>query len=180
MRKSITRSILEPAFYTHAHAHAHFSSFPPKRLNFFALFFFFFLKKKDIYGPFEAGFTSTQDRIIQALGCDDPSDGYLDGGIDTYTAEQKVAKACNVQIPRWENGNYISLLDQCGGYVSKRSLYLNLLSSWASVYACLLRVVPSHVYFILYLLFSSSSSSSSFPPSPPSPPSFLLLLLLLL
>ena len=74
---------------------------------------------EDIYGPFEAGFTVKQDRIIQALGCDDPSDGYLDGGIDTYTAEQKVAKACNVEIPRWVNGNYISLLDQCGGHTKE-------------------------------------------------------------
>jgi hypothetical protein len=73
---------------------------------------------EDIYGPFEAGFTSKQDSIITRLGCVDPTDGYVDGGMDTYTAEQKLATACDVTLPRFEGDNYISLLDQCGGHTN--------------------------------------------------------------
>jgi hypothetical protein len=73
---------------------------------------------EDIYGPFEAGFGSQQDNIISNLGCTNPSDGYLDGGIDTYTAERMIAAACDVQLPRWEGGQYISMLDQCGGHTN--------------------------------------------------------------
>jgi hypothetical protein len=73
---------------------------------------------EDIYGPFEAGFGSQQDNIIANLGCKTPSDGYLDGGIDTYTAERMIAAACDVQLPRWEGDQYISMLDQCGGHTN--------------------------------------------------------------
>ena len=34
-------------------------------------------------GPFEAGFTATQNNILEALGCADGNDGHLPGGIDT-------------------------------------------------------------------------------------------------
>jgi hypothetical protein len=72
---------------------------------------------ENIFGPFEAGFTAQQDANIERLGCVDPSDGYVDGGMDTYTAEQKIATACDVILPRYSvDGNYISLLDECGGY----------------------------------------------------------------
>ena len=42
--------------------------------------------------------------------------GYVDGGIDTMTAEKKIAFACDVVLPRWEGDKYISILDQCGGH----------------------------------------------------------------
>eukprot|EP00039_Didymoeca_costata_P022706 m.347212 g.347212 ORF g.347212 m.347212 type:complete len:326 (+) comp31794_c0_seq1:89-1066(+) len=71
---------------------------------------------ENIFGPFEAGFTSQQDNILSALGCSDPSKGYLAGGIDTYTAEQMVAAGCGVTLPRIEGNKYVSLLDECGGH----------------------------------------------------------------
>ena len=72
---------------------------------------------QDIYGPFEAGFTSAQDFILEALGCAAPSDGYVPGGIDTVTAESMVGYACGVELPRYDaSGNYISLIDECGGH----------------------------------------------------------------
>jgi len=73
---------------------------------------------EDIYGPFEAGFTSKQDSNIRGFGCTDPSDGYVAGGIDTYTAEQVVATACGITMPRWDGDDYISMLDQCGGHTN--------------------------------------------------------------
>jgi hypothetical protein len=72
--------------------------------------------KKDIYGPFEAGFGEAQENIIKSLGCTDPTLGYLDGGIDTLTAEKKVSFACDVTLPRVENGKWIGMLDECGGH----------------------------------------------------------------
>jgi hypothetical protein len=68
-----------------------------------------------IFGPFEAGFSSRQDFVLAKLGCA-TGKGYLTGGIDTWTAEQVVAKDCGVQLPRWEGNNYISLLGTCGGH----------------------------------------------------------------
>lgn len=72
-----------------------------------------------IYGPFEAGFTATQDFILAKLGCA-TGKGYVEGGIDTYTAEQMVAQDCGVTLPRWENTtteqNYVSLVGTCGGH----------------------------------------------------------------
>lgn len=41
---------------------------------------------ENIYGPFEAGFSSQQDNILSGLGCA-TGKGYVDGGIDTNTAE---------------------------------------------------------------------------------------------
>ena len=49
----------------------------------------------------------------------DGNDGHVDGGIDTKTAEQVVAKGCSITLPRIENGNYISLLDECGGHTNE-------------------------------------------------------------
>ena len=34
----------------------------------------------DIFGPFEAGFGAQQEFILEGLGCDPASDGYVDGG----------------------------------------------------------------------------------------------------
>jgi len=71
---------------------------------------------ENIFGPFEAGFGSQQDNILRGLGCNTPSAGYVEGGMDTKLAEQKVAYACGVTLPRVEGGEYISLLDECGGH----------------------------------------------------------------
>lgn len=68
-----------------------------------------------IVGPFEAGFTSTQDMILRQLGCA-TGKGYLDGGIDTNLAERMVAHDCGVTLPRWEGTKYVSLLGTCGGH----------------------------------------------------------------
>ena len=77
---------------------------------------------ENIYGPFEAGFTSQQDNILQGLGCSDPSNGYVPGGIDTNTAEQMVAQGCGVTLPRIVDNSasgYISLIDECGGHTNE-------------------------------------------------------------
>jgi hypothetical protein len=74
---------------------------------------------ENIYGPYEAGFGERQENILKGLGCTDSNvaDAYIDGGIDTATAESIVAAACGVTLPRTEsNGDYISLIDECGGH----------------------------------------------------------------
>ena len=48
--------------------------------------------------------------------CTDPARGYVDGGIDTLTAEKLIAAGCGVTLPRVENNRYLSLLDECGGH----------------------------------------------------------------
>jgi hypothetical protein len=72
---------------------------------------------ENIYGPFEAGFASSQDNILASLGCS-TGKGYVDGGIDTLTAESVVAKDCDVVMPRWDGDDYVSLLDECGGHTN--------------------------------------------------------------
>ena len=83
---------------------------------------------ENIYGPFEAGFTATQNNILQALGCADGNDGHVIGGIDTVTAEQMVAQQCSITLPRCSSGaalpcpagdSFISLLDECGGHTNE-------------------------------------------------------------
>ena len=76
---------------------------------------------ENIFGPFEAGFGATQAGILKTLGCTDSNveSAYLDGGIDTQTSEQVVAKACSVTLPRTVSGNYISLIDECGGHTKE-------------------------------------------------------------
>jgi hypothetical protein len=63
---------------------------------------------ENIYGPFEAGFTSTQDNILKTLGCTDANvaNAYMPGGIDTHTAEQMTAKA--VSNPKKKNKIYFA------------------------------------------------------------------------
>lgn len=78
-----------------------------------------FLAGENIYGPFEAGFSSQQDSQLAGLGCNPPSAGYVDGGIDTQTAEAVIAQSCSVVLPRIENGEYKSLLDECGGHTNE-------------------------------------------------------------
>ena len=50
---------------------------------------------ENIYGPFEAGFGAPQENILKQLGCTDANvaSAYVEGGIDTSTSEQIVAKA---------------------------------------------------------------------------------------
>lgn len=76
----------------------------------------YFASGEDIFGPFEAGFASQQDFILEGLGCSQGSLGHVDGGIDTYTAEQMVAHQCGITLPRFDGKKYVSLLDQCGGH----------------------------------------------------------------
>lgn len=72
---------------------------------------------QSIFGPFEAGFSSAQDFILESLGCSDGSLGHVPGGIDTHMAEQMVATQCGITLPRYNaNGIRISLLDECGGH----------------------------------------------------------------
>jgi len=77
-----------------------------------------FLSGEDIYGPFEAGFGSQEDSILEGLGCSPASLGYVGGGIDTFTAEQMIAAACSVDLPRIEDDVYVSVLDECGGHTN--------------------------------------------------------------
>lgn len=44
--------------------------------------------------------------------------GYVGGGIDTFTAEQMIAAACSVDLPRIEDDVYVSVLDECGGHTN--------------------------------------------------------------
>ena len=78
-----------------------------------------FTAGENIYGPFEAGFSTQQDGILSRLGCNPGSLGHVDGGIDTYTAEQMVAHQCGVTLPRVEGNDYISLIDECGGHTNE-------------------------------------------------------------
>ena len=41
---------------------------------------------------------------------------YVDPGLDVQLAEAIVAKDCGVQLPRNDGGDYISILDECGGH----------------------------------------------------------------
>eukprot|EP00928_Gymnodinium_smaydae_P018881 TRINITY_DN17198_c0_g1_i1.p1 TRINITY_DN17198_c0_g1~~TRINITY_DN17198_c0_g1_i1.p1 ORF type:complete len:336 (+),score=41.25 TRINITY_DN17198_c0_g1_i1:119-1126(+) len=86
---------------------------------------------ENIYGPFEAGFTSRQDDILANLGCNPGSLGHVAGGIDVYTAEQMVAKQCSIKLPREEGGQYISLLDECGGHTREYHFHERLTCLYA-------------------------------------------------
>lgn len=87
---------------------------------------------ENIFGPFEAGFGSSQDFILERLGCSRGSDGHVAGGIDTYTAEQMVAQQCSVSLPRTEGNNYISLLDECGGHTKEYHFHERLSCLYSS------------------------------------------------
>lgn len=81
---------------------------------------------ENIYGPFEAGFGTQQDFILEDLGCSPGSLGHVAGGIDTYTAEQMVSHQCGITLPRIEGDSYISLLDECGGHTREYALILGV------------------------------------------------------
>ena len=94
-----------------------------------------FLADENIFGPFENGFGPAQDAILGQLGCTNPSLGHVPGGIDTRTAEQMVAHACGVTLPRVENdgsNGYVSLLDECGGHTQVRSCMISSRSPTSS------------------------------------------------
>ena len=72
-----------------------------------------------IFGPFEAGFGTQQDGVIQQqFGCSNPSACYSDGGWDTRLAQGACAGACGVTLPRWESGRYYGFADTCGGHTN--------------------------------------------------------------
>lgn len=73
-----------------------------------------------IYGPFEAGFTSRQESIIQGWGCSDASVAYDgDGGTDVGLATKHVAYKCNIDLPRIDTSTdtYYGIVGACGGHV---------------------------------------------------------------
>ena len=69
-----------------------------------------------VHGPFEARLNSSAQGMLSRLGCAH-GQGYVEGGIDTQTAEQSIAQSCNVVLPRLEGSSYISLLDECGSQI---------------------------------------------------------------
>ena len=46
----------------------------------------------DVYGPFEAGFSSQQDNILAAMGCS-TGKGYVPGGIDGLSVRRRASPA---------------------------------------------------------------------------------------
>ena len=72
-----------------------------------------------MYGPFEAGFGTLQDRVIQQqMGCREPSKCYTEGGIDVRTAEAMCAYSCGIELPRSDSNDntYYGFLNSCGGH----------------------------------------------------------------
>ena len=67
-----------------------------------------------IAGPFEAGFDEIIDDLLSWLGCDPPSLGYLDGGMNTQTSLEAVAHQCNASLPKVVGGEFISLMWSMG------------------------------------------------------------------
>lgn len=70
---------------------------------------------EDIFGPFEAGFSSMQDGILSGLGCTGQADGertgtgYIIGGVDTQLADDVLKWDCSLDSTDL-------LLDGCGGH----------------------------------------------------------------
>jgi len=95
-----------------------------------------FVAGENIYGPFEAGFGTQQNGILEGLGCSDGSLGHVPGGIDTHTAEQMVAQGCSITLPRTVGNEYFSLLDECGGHTNEYHFHERL--------SCLYELSGSH------------------------------------
>lgn len=74
---------------------------------------------EDVYGPFEAGFTINQQGSIMRRITGNDCAINIQGGIDTHTAELMLSHACNITLPRFENGVRYSLLDDCGGHTNE-------------------------------------------------------------
>ena len=82
---------------------------------------------ENVYGPFEAGFTSAQDNvIINGMGCSTPSSCYSEGGIDTELSEAMCAHACGIALPRVEGGKRYGFLDTCGGHTNEYHFHQKL------------------------------------------------------
>jgi hypothetical protein len=76
-----------------------------------------FAADENIYGPFEAGFSSKQDTVIRdQMGCTTPTKCYSEGGVDVHTAEAICAHECGITLPRTDGGVYYGFLDTCGGH----------------------------------------------------------------
>lgn len=92
---------------------------------------------ENIYGPFEAGFDGAgmQAGIIESLGCSssDTASVYVEGGIDTVTAEQMVAYACGITLPRNDSGTWVGLVDSCGGHTEEYHFHERLSCLYAEV-----------------------------------------------
>jgi len=100
-----------------------------------------------IYGPFEAGFGSQQYSIIEGWGCTNPPDVYDSaGGLDLQIAEQKVAKVCNIELPRISGDNYVGVVGNCGGHTSDYHFHVRLscLYTQAGGHSPEVGVVASH------------------------------------
>lgn len=90
-----------------------------------------------IFGPFEAGFTSKQDSIIENWGCSDPSVVYdAEGGRDIGIATMEVAKECNVEFPRIEGSTYYGVVGYCGGHTADYHFHQS--------FSCLYEMTGSH------------------------------------
>ena len=76
---------------------------------------------ENIYGPFEAGFSSAQEDILAELGCA-TGKGYLDGGIDTGTSASIVARDCIGETGSLTSG----LVDSCGGHTKEYHFHQSL------------------------------------------------------
>lgn len=77
---------------------------------------------ENIYGPFEAGFSSDQQDILLQLGCtsDNVETAYVAGGIDTATAAHMINYGCALDMPYTDSqGVYRDLLDECGGHTTE-------------------------------------------------------------
>lgn len=80
-----------------------------------------FYVNEDIYGPFEAGFSSRQANILMEIGCssEDANSINIPGGIDTAMTEKAIAYICDIELPRIENDQYYGLVDSCGGHTQE-------------------------------------------------------------
>ena len=80
-----------------------------------------------IYGPFDAGFSSSQDGLISNWGCSPTSLAYdATGGLDLGYEHAKLAVVCGVTLPRISGTEWKDLLGQCGGHTGRLSLSLGV------------------------------------------------------
>jgi len=80
-----------------------------------------------VFGPFEVGFTEQQKSIIENWGCTDASVAYDSaGGLDLGVATSKVAKVCNIQLPRVEGTTWYGILGFCGGHTKDYHFHRDL------------------------------------------------------
>jgi len=83
---------------------------------------------ENIYGPFEAGFSSSQTASFTSFGCSsaNAAKATFDAGFDTDTVAQYVSYVCGVTLPQITTSTkggkttttYSDLLDSCGGHTT--------------------------------------------------------------